>query len=596
MKRISMIIPAATVALAAAAAIPAGYYDSLYGKTGTRLKQAVKSAIADHKVISYGDHTWEAFLTTDTRTVAGKEIWYDMYSNVMEPVANGHNGLNIEHSVPNSWWGGKSGSVEAYSDLHLLNPSNSDANNRKSNWPMGPVDQLTWTNGLSLLGVPVIGFGGGSATVFEPADEYKGDFARAYFYVFTIYDDIPWQDSPAYMYDSNSALTLRPWAYDMLLQWAADDPVDAREVARNEAIYGIQGNRNPFIDMPRLMDFIWGAGNGAPFEASDAVQTIINRPESPVFTGMEMPALNTYSGRWWDTMTLSIEGTGDIWYTLDGGPEMKYEGGIEIAAASQEGITRTITARTRAAADGLTLSSPEATLTLLARNPANEDLKDASWRLVTSSADLSESGQYILVSVKNHGVMNTSVSKSSSSWSLGSDWKAEPQDDTITGVMENTAVLTLEPASVSTSGDTWYIGVSDIAGNSLGYLSSTTAKKMQIAPDGSETTITVDPDGTATISFGSGVGNIFYNASQPRFSTYTSTTLERVSLYALADGGNSAVTAPGADGTPRVENGQLTAPEGTVVYDLRGVRVDASRPLRGLYIVVTPKGASKILF
>ena len=61
MKGYNIVLPAAMAALTAAAAAPAGYYDSLYGKTGAALKQAVKSVVADHKVISYGDPTWEAF-------------------------------------------------------------------------------------------------------------------------------------------------------------------------------------------------------------------------------------------------------------------------------------------------------------------------------------------------------------------------------------------------------------------------------------------------------------------------------------------------------------------------------------------------------
>lgn len=595
MKTLHLIASTALVALTATAAPPSGYYDSIFGKTGTALKQAVKTAISDHNVISYGESTWEAFGVTDVRVVDGKEIWYDMYSNVMESVATGHNGLNIEHSVPNSWWGGRSGSVSAYCDLHLLNPSNSDANNRKSNWPMATVDHISWTNGLSLLGSPAYGLGGGSTTVFEPADEYKGDFARAYFYVFTIYDDIPWQESPAYMYDASSALTLRPWAYEMLLDWAANDPVDAREAQRNESIYSIQGNRNPYIDMPELMDYIWGARSGYAFEEADAVQTVINRPDAPVFPDMEMPALNTYAGRWWGATTVTLSGEDDLYYTLDEGALRKYDGGITIPAASAEGQTRVINAYAQAEVEGMTLRSPVATLNLIARNPENLDLKDASWQIVTSQDDISSEGTYILVSVKNYGVMNTYVSKTSSSWSLGSDWKAEPQGGVITGVTENTAVLTLEPASLSDSAETWYIGVSDIAGESLGYLSSTTAKKMQIADTGSEVSIDIDADGTATISFGSGIGNIFYNASQPRFSTYTSNTLERVALYALTEDESTVIgLTPGDD--IKVIDGMLHAPEGTAVYDLQGRRTPTDRPLRGLYIVVTPRGAAKILF
>lgn len=574
----------------AAAAAPEGYYDSLYGKTGAALKAAVKSVVQNHTVISYGDETWSAFQTTDVRDFGGTEIWFDMYSNVAQAVAQGHSSLNIEHSVANSWWGGKKGSLEAYSDLYLLNPSNSDANNRKSNWPIGDVGDETWTNGLSTMGAPVAGQGGGSATVFEPADEYKGDFARAFFYVFTVYSDIPWQADPAYMYDASSDLTLKPWAYEMLLRWAENDPVDTREAERNERIAALQGNRNPYIDMPGLARYVWGDRSGTEFTAADTAQVIVNRPPAPVFTDMEMPAVNTYAGRWWEGFTLSVSSDpGDLWISVDGSEFVRTEGAVEIPAADADGEQISVLAKTLDPATGLW--SPAAALTLTARNPAAKDLKDASWRLVTSQEEVDDETYYILVSAKNYGVMNTKVSKTSSSWSLGSDWKASPADGVITGVTENTAVLALDEAN---SADAWYVEVCDIATNPLGYLSSTTAKKMQIAPEGSEVNITVTPDGTAVFDFGSKVGRIYYNASQPRFSTYTSTTMESVSLYALVEDSGVQVI-DGIDVEVRVEGGRIVAPEGSRVYNLQGIPVGTDGGLRGAYIVVTAGGAVKVM-
>ena len=593
-KKTYLISTLVMTALTVMAEAPAGYYDSLYGLTGVALKQAVARLSADHKVISYGDKTWEAFETTDVREIAGKEIWFDMYSNVMEYVANGHNGLNIEHSVANSWWGGKSGSIEAYSDLYLLNPSNSDANNRKSNWPIGEVAYATWTNGLSDLGTPVSGQGGGSTTVFEPADEYKGDFARTFFYVFTTYADIPWQESPAYMYDSADPLTLRPWAYRMLLEWAEADPVDSREAERNERIAAMQGNRNPYIDMPLLASYVWGENAGTPFSEAATVREIVNRPAAPAFNDMEMPALNTYAGRWWNTTQIRLTtAQGETWISLDGAPYELYDAPLTIQAAISDGETHTLSAYTVGDEPGNWLRSPLATCTLTAKDPEVIDLKDASWRLVTSDAELDETASYILVSVKNHGVMNTSVATSSSSWSLGSDWKAEPEDDIIGGVRENTAVLTLEEAS---TGSVWYVGVNDISLRPLGYLSSTSAKKMTIAPQGSEVTVTIRANGEAGLDFGQGIGSIWYNSSQPRFSTYTSSTLERVSLY-RHDPGLNGVDEVGVESPAiRVIDGILVAPAGTRLYDMQGLPADISLPHEGVYIVVTPKGAFKIVF
>lgn len=596
MKPTQTILATALLATGSAMALhaqaPEGYYDSLYGLNGPALKDAVQTLIADHKVITYGDNTWEAFETTDVRATAEGLIWYDMYSNVMEFVATGHNGLNIEHSVPNSWWGGKSGSVSAYSDLHLLNPSNADANNRKSNWPLGEVGSASWTNGLSQLGTPVAGQGGGASKVFEPADEYKGDFARAYFYVFTIYAGLDWKADSDYMYDTASPLTLKPWAYELLLKWCAEDPVDDREARRNDLVAGIQGNRNPYIDMPGLAGYIWGDDSQTPFAAAAASRVIVNRPAAPVFADMEMPALNTYSGRWWDAAQVVIEAAeGDTWYSLDGGDWTLAEGPLAIPAATADGETHLIEAYTVADAEGYTLSSPVSSLSLLAKNPEESDLKDSTWRLVTMQDEISADKTYLLVSAKNNAVMNTSIISTSSSGALGSDWKCTPSDYTITGLHENTAVINLEEAA---SNDMWYIGVSDIALSTLGYMYSATAKKLSLAPQGTEVSVTVNEDATVTVDFGN-AGRLFYNASSPRFSTYTSNGMEAVCLYSLVPQGPSVIVGVVIEGIT-VSDGHLNAPEGTVVYDLTGRRVTATDGLKGIYIVVTPSGTAKMKF
>lgn len=299
---------AVTVSSFAMAAPPAGYYDSLEGKSGVELKKAVKALIADHEVISYGDpdpnnyfqpvyvSTWTVFTESDTRTVDDVLCWWDMYSANNMWVSDGHPGLNIEHSVANSWWGGKSGSKEAYNDLYHLNPSNSDANGQKSNWPLGDIKGAAyWTNGVTTIGTPQDGLGGGATRVFDPYWSYKGDFARAYFYIFTIYDDIPWKADYAWMYNTASDLLLQPWAYEMLLQWSAGDAVSMKETLRNEAIYTYQKNRNPFIDCPQLADHIWGSKNNEPFH----YQLYIPEEADPeIYPGWDETFPDMITGRW----------------------------------------------------------------------------------------------------------------------------------------------------------------------------------------------------------------------------------------------------------------------------------------------------------
>lgn len=259
--------------LTAGAAIPSGYYSGLEGKSGSALKAAAKAAVSSVSTPEYGDATWEGFMKTDTRDVNGITVWWDMYSNRLVAVSTGHSGLNIEHSVANSWWGGIKN--DAYCDLHHLNPSDATANGWKSNLPLGIVKNVYTTsagvrydNGVVKIGTPESGASGGSAKVFEPADWYKGDFARAYFYIFTAYDDIPWMatsDDRNFMFDGTAYPSLRPWASALLLEWAHNDPVDTKEYNRNNAVYEVQRNRNPFIDIPDLADYIWGDKINEPF-------------------------------------------------------------------------------------------------------------------------------------------------------------------------------------------------------------------------------------------------------------------------------------------------------------------------------------------
>lgn len=254
------------------------YYSTLDGKSGTNLWNAVKAvAKKDFSKISYGTSTWEAFQETDVRMVNGQECWWDMYSNNNVPANPKPSSMNIEHSVANSWWGGTKN--DAYCDIVHLNPSNADANSRKGNYPLGIIGTRTWDNGVTFIGKPASGYGGGSTYVYEPCDEYKGDFARVFMYMFIVYDDISWKSNTEWMYDTSSSVMFKPWAYEMLLKWSAADPVSTKEINRNNGISRTQGNRNPFIDMPELADYIWGDKKGERFNL-DGSSTPVD-PDDP---------------------------------------------------------------------------------------------------------------------------------------------------------------------------------------------------------------------------------------------------------------------------------------------------------------------------
>ena len=110
------------------AQIPAGYYSATEGKNKGDLKTALSQIIGTANVLSYGSGegaTWSAFPLTDARP--DSSVW-DMYSDKVYQFngVNSVSGMNIEHSLPKSWWGGTVN--QAYKDLHHLNLSYATAN------------------------------------------------------------------------------------------------------------------------------------------------------------------------------------------------------------------------------------------------------------------------------------------------------------------------------------------------------------------------------------------------------------------------------------------------------------------------------------
>ena len=254
-KSIATLLVVAMSGLTASAQIPSGYYDSLKGKKGAALKNAVHEIIKDADVLSYGSgngHTWEGFYTTDNDN--GYVV--DRYSNERRQFtskSDAVSGMNIEHSFPKSWWGGSKN--QAYQDLYNLMPSDSKANSSKSNYGMGEVTDATYDNGCIKVGGSSLG---SKIKMWQPSKEWQGDFSRGYMYMATTYQNLSWTGEGLNSLEQGDYPTLKEWAYKLYIKWAKEDPVDAREVARNNAVSKIQGNRNPFIDFPNLMEYIWG--------------------------------------------------------------------------------------------------------------------------------------------------------------------------------------------------------------------------------------------------------------------------------------------------------------------------------------------------
>lgn len=278
MRRLLLIASIAFSALTASAQNYVSYYADATGKKGAALKTALYYIVTPHEKRSYSN-LWTDFEKTDRRN-DGK-VW-DMYSNTSNFTFGTHQDkgsggsregefYNREHSFPNSWFGGNK-THEAYTDLFHMYPTDKLVNNKRSNHPFGEVASPSWSSDNSFSKLGPCSTPGYSGTAFEPADEYKGDFARTYFYMATAYEDefdewYGYGDSMA-MLSGNKYPGYQQWCLDMLLRWAAEDPVSDKETARNEAVYKIQGNRNPYIDYPGLEQYVWGKMKNEAFSAS----------------------------------------------------------------------------------------------------------------------------------------------------------------------------------------------------------------------------------------------------------------------------------------------------------------------------------------
>lgn len=280
------------------------YYKPADGYSGADLKTALGLVVLPHVQRTYKD-LWEDFKSTDVRPDG--YIW-DMYSCITNyvPGVDQNSGsarkegdnYNREHSMPNSWFNKE---YPMYTDLHHMYPTDSWVNNKRGNEPFGETDAPTYTSaeGFSKMGPARDGLGY-DGIVFEPADEYKGDFARTYFYMVTCYENyVNEQGEHKSVSSWNSTMlarnvypALRDWAVTMLLRWSANDPVSEKELNRNEAVWFIQQNRNPFIDYPGLEQLVWGSKTDVVFsydhygEESDAIRQPVSSPrlDTSVYT------------------------------------------------------------------------------------------------------------------------------------------------------------------------------------------------------------------------------------------------------------------------------------------------------------------------
>ena len=363
-QRLLLLMLALIVGLTAMPAVPSGYYNNAKNKSDQALMAALHSIIKGHRKRTY-DQLWTDFRTTDCNGTTIIDRYSDTQFTYNTDKCGAYSGVgdcyNREHSIPNSWWGGDD-TDSAYTDLHHMFPVDGFVNSKRGNNPFGDCRSGT-TYGTGILGPCATS--GYSGTVFEVADEYKGDFARVYFYFATRYmpriGDFT-SGTGNVVFTSSSYLGLTTWAIKQLLEWHRNDPVSTLETTRNDAVYSIQRNRNPFVDNPELVEYIWGNKKGYTWPDGGTSTPALTSPSNGSTVNV---GTNTGSGV---SKSITVKGTNltkALTVTVSGTGFSVTPTSIT-AAAANSGTTVTVTYNgTLSTATGtLTISSSEVNSTV----------------------------------------------------------------------------------------------------------------------------------------------------------------------------------------------------------------------------------------
>ena len=296
------------------AQIPVGYYNTATG-IGFTLKTQLYNKIKAHTDQGYNG-LWTTYATSDRdKEYENDNSIIDVYSenptgvdpykytfgtNQCGTYSKEGNCYNREHMIPQSVFNSAAPMV---SDAHFIPPVDGKVNGVRSNYAHGKVATSSYTslNG-SKLGVS--GVTGYIGTVFEPINEFKGDIARMYFYFATRYENTVASYNYA-MFNNTSNQVFKPAFLAMLLTWHQNDPVSAREIARNNAIYVRQGNRNPFIDNPTFVNKIWGAAPASRMIEGSEEEFIANNTSD--FIMYPNPSNGKFNIEFYDVETAKVE-------------------------------------------------------------------------------------------------------------------------------------------------------------------------------------------------------------------------------------------------------------------------------------------------
>ncbi|MGW7428239.1 endonuclease I family protein [Streptomyces sp. NPDC054861] len=239
--------PSPDSAAPAAAPLDDTYYERALGKTGPELKSALHTIVSEQTKLSY-DQVWDALKTTDEDPANADNVvlLYSGRSQAKDANGGEANDWNREHVWAKSH-GDFGTATGPGTDIHHLRPEDVSVNATRGN--------LDFDNGGDPVDEAPDSLSDGDS--FEPRDAVKGDVARMILYMAVRYDGSEgFPDlEPNDQVDNGSAPAMG--RLSVLRQWNDQDPPDAFEKSRNDKIFAIQKNRNPFVDHPEWVAEIW---------------------------------------------------------------------------------------------------------------------------------------------------------------------------------------------------------------------------------------------------------------------------------------------------------------------------------------------------
>lgn len=279
-----LLLPIILISSYMAAQAPAGYYNGTSGLSGYALKSKLHDIVSAKNINrnysdlqnlynqtdldKYYDHTASNttyLLDIYSEIPAGPDAYEYTSAQMIGSASAEGQGWNREHMMPQSTF---YSNYPMYSDLFYVVPTDARINQLRSNYPYGMVGNTiyyTFSNSSRIgnCAIPGISYTG---RVYEPINEFKGDIARSLLYFAVRYEGklgtFNFNNNANPVSDTNPLDGTEERSYDpaylsMLMQWHQQDPVSQREIDRNNSVYAIQNNRNPFIDNPSWVSAIW---------------------------------------------------------------------------------------------------------------------------------------------------------------------------------------------------------------------------------------------------------------------------------------------------------------------------------------------------